>query len=467
MRDRFREECGIFGIYGAPEASNLTYLALYAMQHRGQESAGIVSSDGEKLYHEVSMGLVADIFNEERLKRLPGRIAIGHNRYSTTGSSLIKNAQPVLMEYLRGSLALGHNGNLVNGLKIRDELEHRGSIFRSSTDSEVILHLIAMSREKKLVDRITEALKRIKGAYSLVVVSEKELIAVRDPHGFRPLCLGRLGDAHVVSSESCALDLIEATYVREIEPGEILRIDENGIESFKPFPPKKYSHCIFEFVYFARPDSCLFGKNVYTVRKNLGRTLAREAGVDADIVIPVPDSGVPAALGYAEESGIPLEMGLIRNHYVGRTFIEPRQSIRHFGVKIKLNAIRDCIKGKRVVVIDDSIVRGTTSRKIIQMIRSAGAKEVHMRISSPPTANPCYYGIDTPTKSELIGSSHSVKEIGKYITADSVAYLSLEGLKSTVHPDQENYCCACFNGEYPVEFPWKDYSQLILFGKNP
>lgn len=467
MRDRFREECGIFGIYGAPEASNLTYLALYAMQHRGQESAGIVSSDGEKLYHEVSMGLVADIFNEERLKRLPGRIAIGHNRYSTTGSSLIKNAQPVLMEYLRGSLALGHNGNLVNCLKIRDELEHRGSIFRSSTDSEVILHLIAMSREKKLVDRITEALKRIKGAYSLVVVSEKELIAVRDPHGFRPLCLGRLGDAHVVSSESCALDLIEATYVREIEPGEILRIDENGIESFKPFPPKKYSHCIFEFVYFARPDSCLFGKNVYTVRKNLGRTLAREAGVDADIVIPVPDSGVPAALGYAEESGIPLEMGLIRNHYVGRTFIEPRQSIRHFGVKIKLNAIRDCIKGKRVVVIDDSIVRGTTSRKIIQMIRSAGAKEVHMRISSPPTANPCYYGIDTPTKSELIGSSHSVKEIGKYITADSVAYLSLEGLKSTVHPDQENYCCACFNGEYPVEFPWKDYSQLILFGKNP
>ncbi|HUU51176.1 MAG TPA: amidophosphoribosyltransferase [Nitrospinota bacterium] len=466
MMDKFHEECGIFGIYGAPEAANLAYLGLYSLQHRGQESAGIVSSDGEKLYSEISMGLVADIFNEERLKRLPGSIAIGHNRYSTTGSSLLKNAQPFLMEYLRGSIALAHNGNLLNALKIRDELENQGSIFRSAMDSEVIVHLIAMSREKKLVDRITEALRNIKGAYSLLVMSEKELIAVRDPHGFRPLCLGLLGDSYVFSSETCALDLIEAKYIRDVEPGEIVVVNEKGLKSFKPFPAEKYSHCIFEFVYFARPDSNIFGKNVYSVRKNLGRILAQESYVDADMVVAVPDSGVPAALGFSEESGIPLELGLIRNHYVGRTFIEPRQSIRHFGVKVKLNAIRDCIKGKRVIVIDDSIIRGTTSRKIIQMIRSAGAKEVHMRISSPPATNPCFYGIDTPTKAELVASSHSVEEINQYITSDTLTYLSLEGLKSTVYPDQDNYCCACFEGNYPIEFEWKDYSQLILFGKN-
>ena len=343
MMDKFHEECGIFGIYGAPEAANLTYLGLYSLQHRGQESAGIVSSDGDRLYSEISMGLVADIFNEERLKRLPGSIAIGHNRYSTTGSSLLKNAQPFLMEYLRGSIALAHNGNLLNALKIRDELENQGSIFRSTMDSEVIVHLIAMmSREKRLVDRITEALRRVKGAYSLLVMSEKELIAVRDPHGFRPLCLGLLGDSYVFSSETCALDLIEAKYIRDVEPGEIVVVNEKGIESFKPFPTEKYSHCIFEFVYFARPDSNIFGKNVYSVRKNLGRILAQESYVDADMVVSVPDSGFPAALGFSEESGIPIEMGLIRNHYVGRTFIEPRQSIRHFGVKVKLNAIKDC-----------------------------------------------------------------------------------------------------------------------------
>ena len=464
--DKFHEECGVFGIYGSPEAANLTYLGLYSLQHRGQESAGIVSSDGERLYSEISMGLVADTFTKERLKKLPGTIAIGHNRYSTTGSSLIKNAQPFVMEYLRGSLALAHNGNLVNALKIRDELEHHGSIFRSSMDSEGIVHLIAMSQEKRLVDRITEALKKVKGAYSLLVMSEKQLIVVRDPHGFRPLCMGRLGDSYIFSSETCALDLIEAEYIRDVEPGEMILINEKGMESFKPFPPEKPSHCIFEFVYFARPDSNIFGKNVYQVRKNLGRILAQEAYVDADIVIPVPDSGVPAALGYSEESGIPFETGLIRNHYVGRTFIEPQQSIRHFGVKIKLNAIRDVIKGKRVIVIDDSIVRGTTSRKIIQMIRGAGAKEVHVRISSPPTSNPCYYGIDTPTRAELIASSHSVEEINRYITSDSLAYISLDGLKSTVYPDENNYCCACFDSHYPVEFPWKDYSQLILFEKN-
>ncbi|HYS43042.1 MAG TPA: amidophosphoribosyltransferase, partial [Geobacteraceae bacterium] len=407
-----KEECGIFGIYNHPEASNLTYLGLYALQHRGQESCGIVSSDGLGLHAHKSMGLVADVFgNQEIFKSLPGKAAIGHVRYSTTGSSVIKNVQPIMVDYSRGSIAVAHNGNLVNAQIIKDELEAWGSIFQTTMDTEIIVHLLASSKANSLVERLGEALNRIKGAYCLLFITETRMIAARDPHGFRPLCLGKLGDAYVVASESCALDLIEADFIREIEPGEIIEIDKNGMTSHFPLKKAEPAPCIFEFVYFARPDSFIFGKNVYQVRKELGRELAREHKIEADVVIPVPDSGVPAAMGYAEESGIRFELGLIRNHYVGRTFIEPRQSIRHFGVKIKLNPVREVLKGKRVIVIDDSIVRGTTSRKIVKMVRNAGAKEVHVLISSPPTSYPCYYGIDTPTRKELISSSHTLDEI--------------------------------------------------------
>lgn len=461
--DKFGEECGVFGVYGNAEAAKLVYLGLYALQHRGQESAGIVSSNGLELYSEIAMGLVADIFNEKRLNRLPGYIAIGHNRYSTTGGSGIRNAQPILVSYAGGQLALAHNGNLVNVDKLRDELEASGSVFRSTTDSEVMAHLIARSNLPDLVDGIASALKVVKGSYSLIMMTKRELIAVRDPHGFRPLVLGRLGDAYVVSSESCALDLIEADFVREIEPGEVLRIDPSGIRSHKPFPPARPSKCIFEFIYFSRPDSYIFGKNVQFVRKLLGRRLAREANVDADVVIAVPDSGVPAAMGYAEESGIPFDIGLIRNHYVGRTFIEPKQSIRHFGVKIKLNAVREFLEGRRVIVVDDSIVRGTTCRKIVHMIRGAGAKEVHVRIGSPPTISSCFYGIDTPTTEELIASSHDVDEISRFIGADSLAYLSLDGLLDAVGSNGEDFCTACFSGVYPVEFKIEAEAQLKLF----
>lgn len=451
---RPEEECGIFGIFNHPEASNLTYLGLYALQHRGQESCGIVSSDGAGLHAHKSMGLVADVFgNQEIFKTLPGRSAIGHVRYSTTGSSVLKNVQPIMVDYSRGSVAVAHNGNIVNAQYIKDELEAWGSIFQTTMDTEIIVHLLATSKAASLLERLTDALYRIRGAYCLLFLTETSLIAVRDPHGFRPLCLGKIGDAHVVASETCALDLIEAKFIREIEPGEIVIIDKNGMTSHFPLKKAEPSPCIFEFVYFSRPDSNIFGKNVYTVRKELGRHLAREHRLEADLVIPVPDSGFPAAMGYAQESGIPLELGLIRNHYVGRTFIEPQQSIRHFGVKIKLNPIREVLEGKRVIIIDDSIVRGTTSRKIVKMVRNAGAKEVHVLISSPPTSYPCYYGIDTPNRKELISSSHTLEEIAKYITADSLGYLSREGLLQSVGTDEGGYCCACFTGAYPVSFP--------------
>lgn len=465
--------CGIVGIYNHPEASNLAYLGLYALQHRGQESAGIVSSDGRELHAHRGMGLVADIYTEEILKGLPGTCAVGHTRYSTAGESSLKNCQPILINYSRGWLACGHNGNLVNIQKIRAELEAHGSIFQSTMDTEVLVHLIAASKKSSLVDRIVEALQKIKGAYSLVFLTESRLIAVRDPFGWRPLVIGRKGDpavpggeTWVVASETCALDLIEAEFVREIEPGEIVTFDKNGMQSFRPLPvPKKKAMCIFEFIYFARPDSHIFGRDVYEMRRGFGKQLAREHPVPADVVIAVPDSGVPAALGYAEESGIPYQMGLIRNHYVGRTFIEPKESIRHFGVRIKLNPVRDVLKDKRVVVVDDSIVRGTTSRKIVKMIRDGGAKEVHVRISSPPTVGPCFYGIDTPNKEELIASSHSVEEIRKFIGADSLGYLSPEGLYWFEKNHGEWFCDACFTGNYPV--PIEDQTDKLKLDRHP
>jgi len=466
---RPHEECGVFGVYNHPEASNLTYLGLYALQHRGQESCGIVSSDGTTLHAHKRMGLVADVFgNQEVFKKLPGKSAIGHVRYSTAGASVEKNVQPIMVDYSRGSIAVAHNGNLVNAQLLKAELEAYGSIFQTTMDTEIIIHLLAISHTNSLVDRIVDALNRIKGAYCLLFLTESRMIAVRDPNGFRPLCLGKLGDAWVVASESCALDLIEAEFVREIEPGEMIVCTKDGnIKSLFPFKKVEPTPCIFEFVYFARPDSYIFGKNVYLARKELGRQLAREHGVDADIVIPVPDSGVPAAMGYAEESGIRFEMGLIRNHYVGRTFIEPAQAIRHFGVKIKLNPVREILEGKRVVVIDDSIVRGTTSRKIVKMVRNAGAKEVHMRISSPPTSYPCYYGIDTPNRKELISSSHTLSEICRYITADSLGYLSEEGLVNSVGMENTGFCKACFAGTYPVAFPKPVLKpQMGLFGEE-
>jgi amidophosphoribosyltransferase len=464
MFDKYKEECGVFGVYNHPEASNIAYLGLYALQHRGQESAGIVSSDSTKLHSHKGMGLVADVFSEENLKTLPGRSAIGHVRYSTTGESHIKNAQPFVVEYSRGAMAMAHNGNLVNANLLKDELEAYGSIFQSDMDTEIIVHLLASSKENSLVDRLKYSLGRVMGSYSLLILTEKRMIAVRDPGGFRPLLLGKLKDTWVVSSESCAFDLIEAEYEREIEPGEILVIEEKGTTSLRLHSEAPYTPCIFEFIYFARPDSTIFGANVYEVRKKLGRELAKEHRVDADIVIPVPDSGVPAAIGYAEESGIPFEMGLVRNHYVGRTFIEPKEAIRHFGVKIKLNANKDIIKGRRVVVVDDSIVRGTTSRKIIKMIRGAGAKEVHMRISSPPTISSCYYGIDTPTKDELIASTHTVDEINTFLTSDTLGYLGVEGLYRAVESAGGSFCDACFTGDYPVEIITKKKTpQLVLF----
>jgi amidophosphoribosyltransferase len=440
----------------------LTYLGLYALQHRGQESAGIVASDGETLHVEKAMGLVADVFSEARLRKLKGTLAVGHVRYSTTGSSQLKNAQPIVATCRHGMVALAHNGNLVNAHVVRADLERQGSIFSSNTDSEVVVHLIARSRRDDLVDATAEALGHLSGAYSLVIMNERELLGIRDPHGFRPLSLGKLGDAWVLASESCAFDLIEATFVRDLEPGEFLHITPYGTKSYYPLPAAPSAQCIFEYIYFARPDSVLFGRNVAGVRKALGRQLAEECPVEADLVIPVPDSGVPAALGYAERSGIPFDHGLIRNHYVGRTFIEPKQNIRHFGVKIKLNPVRDLLNGKRVIVVDDSIVRGTTSRKIVNMVRSAGAREVHMRISSPPTVSPCFYGIDTPTRKELIASSHAVEEICTYIQADSLGYISMAGLLKAA--GRENgFCHACYSMQYPVPFPTDERAQLPLF----
>jgi amidophosphoribosyltransferase len=462
------EECGVFGVYGHPEAANLTYLGLYALQHRGQEGAGICSADGKSLFIEKNMGLVADIFSEKKLKKLPGHAAIGHNRYSTTGSSSLKNVQPLIANHARGSIAIAHNGNLINSDQIRATLEAEGALFHSSSDSEVILHLIARSKKSDKHERIIDALKDVRGAFSLLFATEDEIIAVRDPYGVRPLALGELDGAYVLSSETCAFDLINAKYIRDVEPGEMIIINKKGMQSIAALKSSCLAHCVFEFIYFSRPDSYIFNHTcVNTIRKSFGRQLAKDSPVDADLVIPVPDSGVPAAIGYAAESGIPFDFGLIRNHYVGRTFIEPRQSIRHFGVKIKLNPIRDLLSGKRVVVVDDSIVRGTTSKKIIKMIREVGgAKEVHLRISSPPTVAPCFYGIDTPTRQELIASSHLVEEIRKYITADSLAYMSVEGIKSII-PEPQNYCSACFDNHYPITFRKESVSQMeFAFSSN-
>jgi amidophosphoribosyltransferase len=462
--DGFHEECGVFGVYGHPEAANLVYLGLYALQHRGQESAGIVSSNGKSLISHRGMGLVADIFNTEVLGRLEGTAAIGHNRYSTTGSTSLKNCQPLVVEYARGGLAFAHNGNLVNFEELRARLEASGSIFQSSSDSELVIHLIAGSHAPDLPGRVADALSQVRGAYSLVLLTETGLIAVRDPHGFRPLSIGRLGDAWVFASEPPAFDLIAAEYVRDVEPGEMIVVNELGMESFYPFSEGERKMCIFEYVYFARPDSTLGGVNVYEARKRLGRALAKEAPVEADVVVPVPDSGVAAALGFAQASNIPFELGLIRSHYVGRTFIEPQSSIRHFGVRLKLSPVRQVLEGKRVVIVDDSLIRGTTSRKIVKLVRDAGAREVHLRISAPPTRWPCFYGIDTPSRSELIASNHSIEEIGRYITCDSLGYLSTEGLHTAV--GGKGYCDACFTGDYPVAFsqPGHQRRQLALIG---
>jgi amidophosphoribosyltransferase len=464
MLDKFKDECGVFGIFGHPEAANMTYLGLYALQHRGQESAGIAASDGEQVRIAREMGYVADVFDGSTLAQLRGQLAVGHVRYSTAGESKLANAQPILIDCAHGQIAIGHNGNLVNARELREELVQQGSIFQSSSDTEVIAHLYARSKAATVEDAIVESVSQVQGAFSVVILTRDRLIAVRDPHGFRPLALGRLGDAYVVASETCAMDLIGATYVRDVEPGEVLVVSAEGMRSIKPFPPAPLAHCIFEHVYFARPDSYVFGRSVNEVRTELGRVLAREQPVPADVVVPVPDSGVCAAMGYAEASGVPLRMGLIRNHYVGRTFIQPQQSIRHFGVKVKLNPVRSILDGKRVVLVDDSIVRGTTSRKIVRMVRAAGAREVHVRISCPPTISPCYYGVDTPRRSELIAATHTLDEIRDFIEADSIQYLSLAGLLSTVDGARASYCTSCYTGNYPVPFPRDEarYLQLAL-----
>ncbi len=457
MFDKFHDECGVMGIYAHPEAAKLAYLGLYALQHRGQESAGIVSSDSGALRLEKGMGLVADIFTEEALARLPGPIAIGHTRYSTAGDSKLLNAQPVMVECNKGKLALAHNGNLVNARTIRSRLGQQGSIFQTTSDTEVIVHLIAQSREHSLPLAIADALRQIEGAFSLLLMTPERLFAIRDPRGFRPLAMARIHGAPgrpetvVFASESTAFDLIGAEYEGEVRAGEMVIVGAEGVESFKYAPEVPVSSCIFEHVYFSRPDSIIFGRPVGQSREELGRQLAREAPVDADVVVPVPDSGMHAAMGYAAESGLPFRMGLIRNHYVGRTFIEPEQRVRDFGVKLKLNAVRNVLEGKRVILIDDSIVRGTTSRKIVRMIRNAGAVEVHMRISCPPTISPCFYGVDTPEKKQLIAANKSVDEIRDFIGADSLHYLSLAGLKQACGEGvNTTYCTACYTGKYPT-----------------
>ena len=479
--DKRKEECGVFGIWAlgqSEEAANFTYLGLHALQHRGQESAGLVSTDGQALHVHRGMGLVADIFTADALAKLPGGAAIGHVRYSTAGHSSLKNAQPIAIQYAGGAVAVAHNGNLVNAGALRDDLERQGSIFQTTSDTEVMLHLMARARTghrpgttEHLVAAVREALVQVAGAYSVLFLSERALLGARDPMGFRPLVLGRMKGSYVLASETTALDLIEAEFIREVEPGEIVIIDGDGLRSERIDPaaprPARLGRCVFEHIYFARPDSVLFGRSVYEVRQDFGRQLAKDHPVAADVVIPVPDSGVPAAIGYAHHGGVPFAMGLVRSHYVGRTFIEPQQSIRHFGVKLKLNAVGPALKGKRVVVVDDSIVRGTTSRKIVKMVRAAGAAEVHLRISSPPTAWPCYYGIDTPTRQELIASSHSIEEIARYVTADSLGYLTLDGLYTALGEARTGFCDACFSGEYLVEFgrnPGRSQLPLRLVG---
>jgi len=454
--DHFHDYCGVVGVYGHEEAAKLVYLGLYALQHRGQESAGIVSTDGKELFPYRAMGEVEKIFTPEVLNTLPGCASIGHTRYSTAGDKALLNAQPIMIDCNKGKISVGHNGNLTNAAEWRRKLEHRGSIFQTNSDTEVLVHLLAKSQARNLSGALGDALNQCEGAYSLVVLTPDELYAVRDPRGFRPLNLGKLtapnGEvAWIVASETCAFDLLDAQYVREIEPGEMLRISKSGLESIHFAPEKPHQFCIFEHVYFARPDSTIFGRSVNDSREALGRQLAREHPVDADLVVPVPDSGVPAAVGYAMESRIPFRMGLIRNHYIGRTFIEPSQAIRNFGVKLKLNPVRGLMDGKRVILVDDSIVRGTTSRKIVRMVREAGAKEVHVRISCPPTISPCYYGVDTPTREELIASSKSPEEIRRFLGADSLGYVSLAGMRQSVNDTKGSFCTSCYTGIYPTD----------------
>lgn len=456
MFDKFREECGLMGVLNAPEAANLAYLGLYAQQHRGQEGAGVVSydliDDESRFFVHKGLGLVTDVFQRFDFSKLPGKLAIGHVRYTTAGGNRLANVQPFYAETTLGGLALAHNGNLINTEELRDELMKDGAIFNTTSDTEIFIHLLARApRHSVLAESVIEALKRVRGAYSLLIMFKDRLIAIRDPNGFRPLALANLNGGIIAASETCAFDLIGAQYIRDVEPGEVVEISMDGsLKSYFPFGAKKESPCIFEYVYFARPDSNVFGGNVYRARKNMGIELAREQKTEADLVIPVPDSGVTAAIGFSQETGIPLELGLIRNHYVGRTFIEPKQSIRDFGVKIKLNANADLLRGKRVIVVDDSIVRGTTSRKLVQMLRQAGATEVHMRISSPPTTDPCYYGIDTPEKSDLIAAQKTIAEISQYLSVDSLVYLSIEGLYRAVNSVKGKFCDACFSGKYPI-----------------
>lgn len=452
--DQLHDECGVFAVFGHPEAPKLTYLGLYALQHRGQEGAGIVASgaDGNLTAHR-GVGLVADVFKPHRLAQVHGDNAIGHVRYSTFGTSILKNVQPLVVDYARGSMALAHNGNLVNASALRERLEGEGAIFQSTTDTEVVVHLIARAKKDRFVDNVIDALKQVIGAYCILAMDSDVIVAARDPHGFRPLWLGLKDGAHIVASESCALDIIDADWVREINPGEVIVISKDGIESIYPFDPVTPQQCIFEFVYLARPDSYIFGHSVDVVRKQLGANLFHLAPVDADLVMAVPDSSNPAALGYAHASGLPFDMGFIRNHYVGRTFIEPDQRIRDFGVKIKLNPTRSVIEGKRIVLIDDSIVRGTTSKKIIKALRRCGAKEIHFRVSSPPIVNSCHYGIDTPNREKLIAHAMTVNEIAKYLEVDSLVYQSLDGLLSATETNPEHFCVACFTNEYPTPVP--------------
>ncbi len=454
--DHPHEECGLFGIYGDLDAAAHTALGLHALQHRGQESAGVVSFDGEQFHSHRALGLVGDNFSsEDVIGPLTGTAAVGHVRYSTTGETLLRNVQPLFSEFKFGGLAVAHNGNLTNAYAVRRALIERGSIFQSTSDTETIIHLIARSEFGPVVDRLTDALSQLEGAYSLVALTQKKLIGARDPHGVRPLVIGRLGDAYIMTSETCALDILGADFVRDVDPGEIVVVDANGLHSLKPFSKAPRRFCIFEYIYFARPDSQIDGHHVYSVRKNIGRELARESAVPADVIVPVPDSGVPAALGYAQESDVPFELGIIRNHYVGRTFIEPTAQIRHLGVRLKHNANLGTLKGKRVVLVDDSIVRGTTSVKIVEMVRSAGAAEVHMRISSPPTTHSCFYGIDTPERDQLMAANNDVEAMAKIIGVDSLAFITLDGLYRAVGEPGRNtetpqYCDACFTGEYPI-----------------
>ncbi|TWA59648.1 amidophosphoribosyltransferase [Azospirillum baldaniorum] len=454
--DKLREECGVFGIHSHPQAGAITALGLHALQHRGQEACGIVSHDGDRFHLEHTLGLVGDHFSSEAIiGKLKGPQAIGHVRYATTGDTTIRNVQPLYADFEFGGFALAHNGNLTNAHTLRRQLVRRGCLFQSTTDTETIVHLMAIARGGSPVDRLIEAVRQVEGAFSLVALTPNEVIGVRDPLGVRPLVLGKLGDTYIVTSETCALDIVGADYVRDVEPGEMVVLNEQGVQSLRPFQPQGRRFCIFEYIYFARPDSVMEGSSVYNARQRIGAELARESGIEADVVVPVPDSGVPAALGYATQSGVPFELGIIRNHYVGRTFIEPTDQIRHLGVKLKHNANRAMIEGKRVVLVDDSIVRGTTSKKIVEMVRAAGAKEVHMRISSPPTSHPCFYGIDTPEQGKLLAHRMSVEEMRDFIQADSLAFISLDGLYRAMgaerrDPQKLTFCDACFTGDYPI-----------------